>query len=282
MGSLASTVLSYPRRQRDLEALLLRMGLDEGATVDWVLLDRALTHPTADSQTNYEQLEFVGDAIVRTAAAELLWETYPDWPVGEMAAARAILVSDRMLARIADTYNLERYLIMGGSAARDLEGRQSRLADALEATIGALYLSVRSLDLVRPWLDDHFRAIAHQVRNDPARQNYKAALQEWTQGRYKSLPEYRVRELSAVHGDVQRFEAQVWFHGRCLGQGRGRSRKLAEQAAAQEAFLWLCDQDDLPNDLPSNLPGDLPSNLPGPLPGDQSSNSPGDSPGDRE
>ncbi len=250
MVSPASTALSYPRRQRDLEALLLRMGLAEGTSVDWVLLDRALTHPTADSQTNYEQLEFVGDAIVRTAAAELLWETYPDWPVGEMAAARAILVSDRMLAKIADTYNLERYLIMGGSAARDVEGRQSRLADALEATIGALYLSVRSLALVRPWLDEHFRTIADQVRNDPARHNYKAALQEWTQGRYKALPEYRVQELSAVHGDVQRFEAQVWFHDRCLGQGRGRSRKLAEQAAAQEAFLWLCDRDDLPTDGP--------------------------------
>ncbi len=82
------------------------------------------------------------------------------------------------------------------------------------------------------------RAIA-EVRSDPARQNYKAALQEWTQGRYKTLPEYRVEETNQIHGDRQRFAAEVWFQGQNLGGGKGPSIKAAEQAAAKEALEKL-------------------------------------------
>jgi ribonuclease III len=236
---MAIPPLVYPRRQRELKALMSKLGLSHADHVDWVLLDRALTHPTAASSENYELLEFVGDAVVRLAAAALLWDEYPDWPVGEMSAVRAVLVSDRVLAQIAHGYALDRYMAMSPSAAGDREGRQSRLADALEAVAGALYLSTRSLTEVRHWLDPHFRETAAEVRADPARQNYKAALQEWTQFHYKKLPDYQVVEVSHVYGDPERFEAQVWFHEQHLGTGRGRSRKAAEQAAARKAFASL-------------------------------------------
>ncbi|MCG9886399.1 MAG: ribonuclease III [Cyanobacteria bacterium] len=272
-----SSVVGYPRRQRDLERLLDKMGLADASDVDWRLLNLALTHPTASAEANYEQLEFVGDAVVRIAAAELLWEVYPEVPVGEMAAVRSVLVSDRVLAGIADTYNLERYLLMAGSAAGDRDGRQSRLADALEAVVGALYLSRHNLQLVRPWLDEHFRPAAEQVRADPARQNYKAALQEWTQAHYKALPEYRVEEIRKRHGDRERFMAQVWFMERCLGTGRGRSRKAAEQASAREAFLALQNLVELPPieamPAPEATPGDAQGHLPENLPGNGSNSS---------
>ena len=251
-----SSPLGYPRRQRDLEQLLEKLEIADTADVNWELLNLALTHPTASADANYEQLEFVGDAVVRIAAAELLWEVYPDVPVGEMAAVRSVLVSDRVLASIADTYNLERYLLMAGSAAGDRDGRQSRLADALEAVVGALYLSRHNLELVRPWLDEHFKPSAVQVRADPARQNYKAALQEWTQAYYKELPEYRVEEVRKRHGDRERFAAEVWFREQSLGIGRGRSRKAAEQAAAREAFLRLQHLTELP--APTDAPTDAP------------------------
>lgn len=233
--------LSYPRRQKQLQSLVQKLGLPAQAPVQWKLLDLALTHPTVSAQANYEQLEFLGDAVVRLVAAEVLWETYPDSPVGEFAAIRSVLVSDRVLASLATEYGLELYLLISGSAATDKAGQETRLADAFEAVLGALYLSTHTLELVRSWLDPHFKQLAVQIRSDPARLNYKAALQEWTQAHFKVLPEYRVQETSQPHGVLERFTATVWLQGKQLGQGKGRSMKAAEQAAAQVAFLALSD-----------------------------------------
>ncbi|MGF1494320.1 MAG: ribonuclease III [Microcoleaceae cyanobacterium] len=229
--------ISHPSRQRQLEKLIERLGLP-GNAINWHLLDLALTHPTASLTDNYEQLEFVGDAVVRLVASELLLEIYPNQPVGEFAAVRSILVSDRCLAEIANEYGLGRYLLMAETAARNQAGEQSRLADCFEALLAALYLSTHNLNLIRPWLDPCFLERAEQIRRDPARQNYKAALQEWTQKNSKQLPEYHVQETGVV-GDTYRFTAEVWFQGHKLGEGRGRSIKLAEQAAAQQAYLSL-------------------------------------------
>lgn len=231
--------LSYPRRQKQLQSLVNRLGLPAQAPVKWRLLDLALTHPTVSTEANYEQLEFMGDAVVRLVAAEVLWETYPNCPVGEYAAIRSVLVSDRILAQLADEYGFELYLLVSGSAASDKAGQETRLADAFEAVLGALYLSTHSMELVRPWLDPHFKNLAAQIRSDPARLNYKAALQEWTQAHFKVLPEYRVQETPQPHGALERFTAEVWLQGRRLGGGTGRSIKASEQAAAQVAFLAL-------------------------------------------
>ncbi len=236
------TNLSYPRRQKQLENLLQILGVPSIALVKWQLLDLALTHPSVSAVANYEQLEFVGDAVVRLVAAEVLWEVYPDWKVGEFAAIRSVLVSDRILASLAISYGLEPYLLVTSS---DKEGQQSRLADAFEAVLGALYLSTHTLELIRPWLDPHFIQLATEIRSDPARLNYKAALQEWTQGHFKVLPEYRVIETPQGHRSEvpdERFSAQVWLQNRQLGQGKGRSIKAAEQAAAQVAFRTLSQQ----------------------------------------
>ncbi len=226
-----------PRRQKQLQKFVEKLGLPEKAPVQWRLLDLALTHPSISAEANYEQLEFVGDAVVRMAASELLFETSPDSSVGEFAAIRSILVSDRILAQLAQNYGLERYLLVSSSAASDKAGQTSRLADGFEAVLGALYLSTHTLELVRPWLDPHLQQLAAEIALDPARQNYKDALQEWTQAHYKLLPEYRLKETNLMHGDEKRFTAEVWFQGRQLGEGKGRSKKAAEQAAAKQAFL---------------------------------------------
>ncbi|HLO50135.1 MAG TPA: ribonuclease III [Kamptonema sp.] len=231
--------ISYLTRQKQLQKLVEKLGITAQSRLNWQLLDLALTHPTASAQANYEQLEFVGDAVVRLAASELLFETYPDCNVGEFAAIRSLLVSDRTLAQIAESYGFERYLIVSSSAAGDKAGQESRLADAFEAVLAALYLSTNTLELIRPWLDPHFQERAIQILSDPARQNYKAALQEWTQGEYKILPEYNVKETARVHGGEERFTAEVSLRGELLGEGKGRSIKAAEQAAAEAAFNKL-------------------------------------------
>ncbi|MCW6036288.1 ribonuclease III [Spirulina subsalsa FACHB-351] len=227
------------RREKQLQKLIQRLGLASDAPVNYRLLDLALTHPSVNKVANYEQLEFVGDAVVRLAASEVLLETYPDAPVGEFTAIRSVLVSDRVLADFAEMYGLERYLLVSGGAAADHGGKRSRLADAFEAVLGALYLSTHTMTLIRCWLDSVLKDKAIEVRQDPALQNYKDALQEWTQGQYKLLPEYRVQETGKGGHYTERFTAEVWLQNECLGRGTGHSKKAAEQAAAKQAFLTI-------------------------------------------
>ena len=240
------------RRQKQLQKFILKLGLPATAPVDWLLLDLALTHPSISRTRNYEQLEFVGDSVIRLISAELLLETYPQEPVGEFAAVRSILVSDRVLAEFAEYYGLEPYLLIGSNATGNPSGRQSWLADAFEAVLGALYLSTRNMDLIRPWLDRTLKTRSLEVFDDPARFNYKDALQEWTQRKYKILPEYRVAEnkefkASRAGKDENtlnnRFVAEVWLKGQFLGKGYGRSKKVSEQAAAQQAFFYVKQQE---------------------------------------
>jgi ribonuclease-3 len=230
-------MLQDPRRKKQLEKLVQKLGLSTNEPVDWSLLDLALTHPSVSPHKNYQQLEFVGDAVIRLVAAEILLETYPHESVGEFAAIRSILVSDRLLAELADSYGIERYLLIGNNAMGNPAGRQSWLADAFEGILGALYLSTHTMELIRPWLDELLLAKAAEIKRDPARQNYKDALQEWTQGKYKLLPIYLLRENTEE--SAYRFTAEVWLNDNCLGIGQGRSKKAAEQAAAKEAFLSI-------------------------------------------
>ena len=242
-------VLSDPRRKDQLQRLVQKLGLSKDAPINWFLLDLALTHPSISGENNYQQLEFIGDAVVRLAASELLWETYPDASVGEFSAIRKVLVSDQTLAKFAQSLGVEPYLLVGGSAINNESGRMSRLADAFEAILAALYLSCQSMELVRIWLDPLLKDLAQEVRQDPARQNYKDALQEWTQAQYKILPEYRVTEDSNHKSSAERFRAEVWLQERLLGKGKGKSKKAAEKAAAKDAFVHFVLNSNMPEKI---------------------------------
>ncbi|MGB8702546.1 MAG: ribonuclease III [Thermosynechococcaceae cyanobacterium] len=231
-------------QQQHLERLMARLGLPETAPVNWSLLDLALTHPSYSPTENYEQLEFVGDAVLRLFVGQLLWMDDHRSTVGQWTAIRSVLVSDRLLADIAFAFGLERFLRIAPSAACDTNGETSRLADTLEAVIGALYLSTHDFSLIEPWLKPELAPYAEQVRADPTYQNYKAALQQWTQAHYKLLPNYRVEECPNPKSSTQRFSAQVWLQNNCLGTGTGTSRKAAEKAAAEAAYLKLMDETD--------------------------------------
>jgi ribonuclease III len=226
-------------RQKQLRQFIQKLGLPEQIPVNWELLDQALTHPTASIEANYERLEFVGDAVIRLAAAEFLFTNFPGSDEGEMAAIRSVLVSDRSLAQIAESYGLDRYLIRSGSALGDKVGKETRMAAAFEAILAALFLSTHTLELVHPWLDSHLQQLTEAIRQDPTLQNYKGALQAWAQAHYQTLPEYRVAEVGQTYGDTERFVAEVWLQGQPWGEGKGQSKKAAEQAAARVAYIAL-------------------------------------------
>lgn len=222
----------------DLDRLVAQLNIP-AAAVKSDLLRLAFIDISSSADENNEKLEFLGDAALRLAAGEFLMETYPQMSLGEMSAVRSHLVSDQVLAGLAEHYRLGQYLVLSKSAAGDKAGAASRLADTFEAVLGALYLSVGNLTLIRPWLDAHFEHLTRILQTDPARQNYKAALQELTQSHYKALPIYKATQISQIHGDEERFHAEAWFQDRLLGEGKGRSIKLAEQAAAKVALITL-------------------------------------------
>lgn len=230
-----------PRRKRELQKILLKLGLIDLSSVNWRLLDLALTHPSISATDNYQQLEFVGDAVVRLASAELLLEIYPHLPVGEFAAIRSILVSDRFLAEIAEQYGFDMYLLSVPSVKGDNNGKTSRLADAFEAVLGALYESTKDMSLVRPWLDPILQEKAAQIHADPARENYKDALQEWSQRVHKLLPTYKVKQNEVINDENERFIAEVWLNNKLLGKGKGATKKASQQEAAKQAFYRVVD-----------------------------------------
>ncbi|MFN9840643.1 MAG: ribonuclease III domain-containing protein, partial [Pseudanabaena sp.] len=127
-----------PRRQRELVRLLAQMGLEQAKLeqvkphgFDWLLIDRALVHPSFSTSYNNDQLEFVGDSVLRLSVSLFLQEHYSDRSVGDLAALRSHLVSDKTLAEIASSYELQRYVVVSNAARNDSQALRSLLADAL-------------------------------------------------------------------------------------------------------------------------------------------------------
>jgi ribonuclease III len=211
----------------------------DGAEDPLAWLDEALTHTSAGLSRNHERLEFLGDAVLRLAASEFLQQQRPGLSVGQSSTLRAQLVSDRWLAELGEHCGIDAVLRIGAMAAGDLAGRATLQAEACEAVIGALYRIWGNLDPVLRWLTPHWQRSVAELAADPHRHNWKSALQEWSQGEGLGLPQYRSEERSQAHGDPKRFHCRVQLGARQLGEGWGRSRRMAEQDAAQAALQTL-------------------------------------------
>ncbi len=210
--------------------------------VDPRLLEQALTHRSA-GQPHNERLEFLGDAVVNLLVAEALFAAWPKADEGALTRARAELVRESALAGIARRLELGRLLMMGpGEMKSGGHRRDSILADAVEAVVGAIYLDA-GLDACRqstmPWFAPLIAALPppNKVGKDP-----KTALQEWLQARGRALPAYElVSESGEEH--ARHFEVACSAGTPPLRTlGGGSSRRAAEQVAAAE-MLALLGQD---------------------------------------
>jgi ribonuclease III len=226
-----------------LERLALRLGLSEIdlIRIDWNLLHQALTHPSyaADFGSNQDndRLEFLGDEILRFITAEFLYRTYPEEVVGQLTAVRSVLVSDKVLAEWAAEYELSSELLVSKGTLQEGRGENTRLADSFEAVVGALYLSTSNIDLITSWLQPKLAHLSTKLLADPVKGNFIGALQELTQKQFQCLPEYRLIDEGPP------FVFEVWVQGRLYGTGEGKSKKLAQQAAAQIALEQLQSED---------------------------------------
>lgn len=237
-----------PDRRRQLVTFLAALGLDPdgpggpGSTAEALApVDEALTHTSARLPRNHEQLEFLGDAVLRLAASEFLRQHHHGLSVGRHAALRSQLVSDRWLAELGQECGVASVALIGPMAQGDRAGEATVRAELCEALIGGLYQAWGSLQPVHRWLTPHWQRSSAALLADPDRHNWKSALQEWTQGQGLGLPRYSCREASPAHGDPRRFHCRVSFEARGPepAEGWGGSRRAAEQDAARLALARL-------------------------------------------
>lgn len=208
------------------------------------LVEKALTHPSytqendLDSLDNYERLEFFGDSVLKLFTSKLLYNFYPTAPEGELSKIRSILVSDAILAQIAIKIGLDKLIKLG--PAEEKQGgrkRESNIACALEAVLGAYYLSGKEKEIEK-FINDFVMEFAEDVDKHFVKYNAKDVLQQYTQGIDKSLPVYRtVGVTGPAHKPI--FEVEVEWQSKIIAKGRGKSKKEAQQNCALEACKKL-------------------------------------------
>lgn len=194
-------------------------------------------HKEHDAGDN-ERLEFLGDAVVDLAISHRLMDRFPQAQEGELSKLRALIVNEEGLARVARSLRIGELLLLGrGEELTGGREKNSVLADALEAVLGAVYLG-GGLEAALRIIDEHFADALAGVAEGRSGQDYKTQLQEQAQILLKAPPRYRV--LSEVGPDHEKtFEIEVVAGDRVVARASGRSKKEAEQAAARLALAQL-------------------------------------------
>lgn len=205
---------------------------------DESLLLTALTHRSHSSPHN-ERLEFLGDGVLNCTIAAELYRRYPQLPEGDLSRLRAHLVRQDSLHKLAQGMRLGEYLRLGeGEAKSGGHQRPSILADALEAIFGAIYLD-GGFDAAHQTIGRLYAGMLDERLLGVAMKDAKTRLQEWLQGRKKPLPRYVVLETSgAAHSQLFEVACEVDSLG-LRAVGSGGSRRIAEQAAAENILKAL-------------------------------------------
>jgi ribonuclease-3 len=205
------------------------------------LLRQALIHTSYLNENpgigvgSNERLEFLGDAALGVVVAHQLYVEYPDVDEGKLTELRAHLVRRDTLARAAARFDLGEYLQLGrGEDAAGGRKRPTNLARGYEALVGAIFLDggiVKARAFIKRSLRDELAKLRQSgMPHDP-----KSRLQEVIQSRWQTTPSYRLLKTEGPD-HARRFTVQVVVSGKPLGTGEGRSKQMAEKAAAQEAL----------------------------------------------
>ncbi|HVO67977.1 MAG TPA: ribonuclease III [Syntrophales bacterium] len=205
------------------------------------LLDNALIHRSfvnenpAQSYKDNERLEFLGDAVIGLCLSDMLIKKFPDYAEGQLSKLRAYVVNEHSLADLARELNIGDFLLLGkgeeGSGGRT---KNSILSNAFEAVAAAIYLD-RGFEEVSKFLNRIFAPLIEEGTKSITYRDYKTALQEICQNRFKETPKYTlIRETGPDHDKV--FEISLVVAGSITATGMGKSKKEAEQQAAQKAL----------------------------------------------
>lgn len=196
------------------------------------LLQLAVTHRSYHGSQNNERLEFLGDSILNFIIGEALFKKFPSAKEGQLSRLRAKLVKGTTLTKVAKQLELGPYLLLGpGELKSGGSRRDSILADAVEAIIGAIYLD-GGMEVVKQHVLIWFESMLNSLSLDDTVKDNKTRLQEWLQSRKLDLPEYKIVDV-AGKSHAQKFVVECDVKGlQASAQGEGQSRRVAEQIAA--------------------------------------------------
>jgi len=205
------------------------------------LYREALTHRSffsqrySDKLKSNERLEFLGDAVINLVVAEILFEKYPEIDEGDLTKKRAILVSRKILFRKSKELDLGKFLLIGDCEERT-NGRKkaSLLTNTIEAVVGAYYLE-NGYEKTKKYLQKFIYRNFEEIFEEYDLKNFKGELLEYIQKTQHKIPIYYLkREEGPDHRKI--YTVNVKIGNKILGTGRGRSKKIAEQKAAQKAL----------------------------------------------
>jgi ribonuclease-3 len=205
---------------------------------DKCLLNRALTHRSYTNEISYtikdnERLEYLGDSVLALVVNEYLFKRYESYHEGDLAKIKSAVVSEDMLAQIAEEINLGNYILLGkGEEHSGGRSRPSILANTMEALLGAMYLD-SGLKKTKTFTLFLLKKHIESIDRLPYIRDPKTMLQELVQKKYKEKPEYRIiKETGPDHS--KHFIVSLIVHGKEIGQGKGTSKRRAEIDAARK------------------------------------------------
>ena len=185
-----------------------------------------------------ERLEFLGDSVLSLVVNDHLYHRYPDKSEGELTKMKSVVVSKQVLAHLAKKINLGAFVLVSDNAHRaGVSTMDSVLSDTLEAVFGAVFIDggfEAARGCILKVLPDNLNDIVYKEESI----NYKSLLQEYIQALHKVPPRYRVQSTTGPDHDKE-FMVEVVVKGNTLGQGVGKTKKIAEQEAAREAYRRL-------------------------------------------
>jgi ribonuclease-3 len=221
----------------DVARLIESLGGDvDRAVIELAVTHRSFAYENGGLPTN-ERLEFLGDAVLGVVITEELYRRHPALPEGQLAKLRAAIVNSRALAAVGRTIELGSFVKLGrGEQASGGREKSSIVADAVEAIIGAYYLD-RGTEATRALVLRLFADALDEAATLGAGLDWKTSLQELAAERSLGSPEYVVLESGPDHQKA--FHATVVLGDAEVGEGRGNSKKQAEQLAAEQAWTAL-------------------------------------------
>lgn len=221
--------------------------LGYGGERDFTLFEKAMRHASYIHETDiapecsYERLEFLGDAVLKLVISKYLYSKYPDYKEGILSKLRGEIVADKTLARFAIKIGLNNFILLSENERKTGgEMKQSILACAFEAFLAAIYLSCADMGFknVEDFIVTNFSCDMCEIEENLEKINPKQQLQEYTQEKNHTLPEYvLISKTGSEHKCT--FEVAVYFEGKMLSKGFGSSKKLAQQDAAKNALEYL-------------------------------------------
>jgi ribonuclease III len=212
------------------------------------LLDNALTHRSFVNENpdlarrDNERLEFLGDAVLELTISDMLMRKFPDHAEGQLSKMRASVVNERPLAELAGRYRIGESLLLGrGEEASEGRRKPSLLSNAFESVVAAMYLD-GGFAGAAAFVCRLFSPLIEEGGMTAVYRDYKTAVQEICQNRFKEVPRYGVISETGPDHD-KRFETSLIIGERIIATGIGRNKKEAEQQAAKTAMGMLMNKD---------------------------------------